>query len=118
MNAAELARAVRPGDAVALAVVLGLFGLSIAVYDAVPAEMVVHYTPPGTVYYGPETLPKAVGLFLVPTLALVTYVVLRLPLPAESLAFGAIRPFYLAGVVAVVALFGVTHVALVLITVT
>lgn len=119
MNAAELVRGVRPSDAVALVLILCLFGLSVAVYDAVPAEMVVHYTPPGGVYYGPETLPKAVGLFLVPLLAAGTYVGLRLSLLVfENPAFDSIAPFYRAGVVAVVLLFGVTHVALVLLNVT
>jgi uncharacterized membrane protein len=116
MNAAELTRLMRRGDAVALAVILCLFGLSVAVYDTLPAEMVVHYTPPGGVYYGPETLPKAVALVVVPLIAGVTYVALRLPLlllerwPVPD----AIGPIYRAGIVAMLLLFGAVHVALIL----
>jgi hypothetical protein len=116
MNTATLARAVRPTDALALAVMLALFVASLAVYEAVPAEMVVHYTPPGGVYYGIETLPKALGLFVVPVVALVTFGVARLlPLTAGSNeAFAAIAPYYHAGLVGLVVLLGAVHAVLVL----
>lgn len=92
---------VRPSDGLAVALVVAMFGVGALAYDAVPAEMVVHYTPPGGVYYGPETLPKAAGLFAIPAAGAVVFGVMRaLPLidgVAESLA--PVRPYYQASIV-------------------
>jgi len=120
VNAAALARGARPSDAVALAVIAGLFAVSVAVYETAPAEIVVHYTPPGAVYYGIETLPKAVGLFVVPVATPLTYGVTRLlpQLAGTTDGFGAIAPYYHAGLVALVALLGAVHLLLVLLNVT
>lgn len=109
-------RPVRPSDALAAAFVVGTFALAVAVYDAVPAEMVVHYTPPGGVYYGPETLPKPVALFIVPAVTALTFGLVR-ALPSVGGvddALGDARPYYHAAVLLLVALLSVVHVGLVL----
>lgn len=119
MNHAAIVRGVRLSDAVALAVILGLFAVSVALYETVPAEMLVHYTPPGGVYYGVETLPKRVGLFLVPVFTLLTYVVGRV-VPVVTGAwdeFGVLAPYYDAALAGLVVLFGAVHTALLLLNV-
>jgi hypothetical protein len=84
MTAETLLRGVRPSDALALVLVLASFAIGVLASDAVPAEMVVHYTPPGGVYYGPETLPRRFGLFVVPGVTAVTFAVIRaLPLVVD-----------------------------------
>lgn len=116
MNVAAAVRAVRPSDAVALAVVVALFAASLAVYDTVPAELVVHYTPPGGVYYGVETLPKRIGLFVVPVFTLLAFAVARL-LPAVTglqKELGLLLPYYEVGVAGLVVLCGTVHAALLL----
>ena len=119
MNASALVRRVRPTDALASALLVGVFAVGVAAYDAVPDEMVVHYTPPGSVYYGVETLPKEVGLFVVPAVAAVTFGIGRaLPLivgPDETLT--AVGPYYRAGLVVLLALLSSVQVALVLLNV-
>lgn len=116
MTALGLARRVRATDVLASALLCGMFASGVFAYDAVPAQVVVHYTPPGGVYYGPETLPKAVGLFAVPAVAAVTFGVARL-LPSiaggndELTAFG---PYYRVALVLLVAVLAGAQVALVL----
>lgn len=111
MNTAATPRAVRISDAIALVVILGLFAVSVAVYDAVPAEMLVHYTPPGGIYYGIETLPKQIGLFLVPVFTLLTYGVARLVPVVTGVQgeLGALAPYYRAALAGVVVLLGAVH---------
>lgn len=106
---------VRPSDGLAAALVLGMSALGALAYEAVPAAMLVHYTPPGGVYYGPETLPKAIGLFVVPVVRPVVFGVPR-GLPAidglgEALA--PIRPYYQASIVVTIAALGLGQVALI-----
>lgn len=95
----------RASDGVALALVAAAFAAGALAYGAAPAEVVVHYTPPGGVYYGPETLPKAVGLFALPVASVAVFGIMRtLPLLAdvdEQLA--PVRPYYRAGTVLAVA---------------
>lgn len=119
MNLAAAARGVRPSDVVALSVIVGVFVATVAVYDMVPAEMVVHYTPPGGVYYGPETLPKEIGLSVVPVLTLLSFLVARfLPvLTGLHDELGVIAPYYDAGVVGLVLLLATVHAALILLNV-
>ncbi len=64
-------------DAMTVLFVGGMFALGILAYGAVPSQMTVHYAPKGTIYYGIETLPKAIGLFVVPVVGLVVISVLR-----------------------------------------
>lgn len=99
-----LAGRIRPSDGVALALLATTFAIGVLAYDAVPAEMVVHYTPPGGVYYGPETAPKPLGLFAVPVLGLVTFAAMRaLPLlDGVATRLAPVRSVYQAAIVLVV----------------
>lgn len=105
---------VRPSDGLAVALVVATFAAGALAYEAVPADVVVHYTPPGGVYYGPDTLPKAVGLFVIPLASAVVFAVLRaLPLlddVDETLA--PVRPYYQAAIVLTLACLAVGQVAL------
>jgi uncharacterized membrane protein len=105
MTAASHSRAVRASDAAALAIIGAMLAAAVLLYDAVPTEMVVHYTPPGGVYYGPETLPRAVGLFVVPVVAVVTFALARWIATRRDVreALAEARVYYHAGLVALVA---------------
>jgi len=108
----------RASDALAAALALSTVVIGIVAYDAVPAAMAVHYTPPGGVYYGPETLPKAVGLSVVPAVAVVTVAALRaLPAVVDGEALTPVPAVYRFSVVGVAALLAAVQVALVLLNV-
>lgn len=119
MNLAGAARTVQPSDAVAVAIIVAVFAAGVAVYDMVPAEMVVHYTPPGGVYYGAETLPKEFGLFVVPVLMLLSFGGARLLPVLAGLGnqLGVLCPYYYAGLAGVVILLGTVQAALILLNV-
>lgn len=119
MTLAGVVRTVRPSEVVAVATLVAIFAVSVAVYDVVPAEMVVHYTPPGGVYYGPETLPKEIGLFVVPVLTLLVFGVARLLPVLTGLddELGGLVPYYYAVVAGLVVLLGAVHAALILLNV-
>jgi hypothetical protein len=108
----------RASDALAAALVVATIVVGVAAYDAVPAAMVVHYTPPGGVYYGPETVPKAVGLSIVPAVAVVTVAALRaLPAVVDGESLTPVPTVYRVAVVGVAALLAAVQVALVLLNV-
>jgi hypothetical protein len=108
----------RASDALAAALVVATVVVGLVAYDAVPAAMVVHYTPPGGVYYGPETLPKAIGLSVVPAVAIVTVAALRgLPAVVDSEALTPVPTVYRLAVVGLAALLAAVQVALVLLNV-
>lgn len=86
-------------DVLTGAFVIGMFGLAVLAYGAVPAQMTVHYTPPGGVYYGLETLPKTVGLFLLPVVGAFVVAALRC-LPLVDGIGEAVRGYYQASIVA------------------
>jgi uncharacterized membrane protein len=110
---------IRVSDVVALVLVGAAFAISVIAYDAAPAEVVVHYTPPGGVYYGPETLPKAIGLFIVPVVTALVFTVLRaLPLIDDlSEQLAPVRAYYQFGVVLLVAVLVGVQVLLVVLNV-
>ena len=105
MNIDTQVQDLRLSDGLALMLIVITFAIGVIAYEAVPAEMVVHYTPPGGVYYGPETLPESIGLFIVPVVTAIIFVILRaLPVVGnlnEELA--AVRPYYQLGIVLLVA---------------
>lgn len=116
MSSASLVGDVRPSDVLALALVVGTFAVGVVAYGVVPADVMVHYTPPGGVYYGPETLPKSVGLFVVPVVTAVTFAALRV-LPSVFELNGelaAVLPYYRLGLALLVAVLASVQVALVL----
>lgn len=119
MSVLALRERVRPSDGLAIALVIGMFAVGALAYEAVPAEMLVHYTPPGGVYYGPETLPKAVGLFVIPVVSVVVFGVLRgLPVVDElDRVLAPVRPYYQAAIVLTVASLGLGQVALIVVNV-
>lgn len=105
MSVAALPARVRTGDLAAVALLAVAFAVGVAAYGAVPERVVVHWTFGAGPYWGLRTLPKALGLFLVPLVATVLYVAMRAPLallPAEEL--GAVRGLYEAVVVGTVGL--------------
>lgn len=105
----------RVSDALAAALVAATAAVGVVAYDAVPAAMVVHYTPPGGVYYGPETLPKAVGLSVVPAIAVVTVAALRgLPAITDGEALTPVPTAYRLAVVGLAALLAAVQLVLVL----
>lgn len=58
------------GAAVGSLLIVGLtVALGVLAYGAAPARVRVHWTLGMGPYVGPETLPKALGLFVVPTAA-------------------------------------------------
>lgn len=115
MSASLLSGRVRPTDSLAVAIVVGTFAVGMLAYQSVPAEMLIHYTPSDGVYYGPETLPKLVGLFVIPIVSVVVFGVLRsVPYLAESgVATAPIRPYYQASIVLSVGFLWLCQVALV-----
>lgn len=119
MNLEAWVQDVRLSDALSLVLVVGAFAIGVITYDAVPAEMVVHYTPPGGVYYGPETLPKNIGLFIVPVVTAITFVVVRgLPFVGDvNEALAPVRPYYQFGIVLLVTFLMCVQASLVLLNV-
>jgi len=81
VNLRKRAPRIHPSDAVAALLLVATFAVAVVTYGTVPDAMQIHYTPPGGVYYGPETVPKALGLFAVPVAATAAFLVAR-SLPA------------------------------------
>lgn len=116
MNIEARVRDIRLSNALGLMLVVGTFALGVIAYDAVPAEMVVHYTPSGGVYYGLETLPKPVGLFIIPVVSAITFVFLRALLLVGDLneELASIRPYYRLGMILLVTFLAGVQVSLIL----
>lgn len=110
---------IRLSDAVELLLVVGTFAIGVIACDAVPTEMVVHYTPPGGVYYGLETPPKQIGLFIVSVITVITFVVARTLLLVGDLneALASVHPYYQLGIVLLVTFLVGIQVSLVLLNV-
>lgn len=92
---------VRPSDGVVIALVISMFVVSGLAYRAVPSELLIHYTPPGGIYYGPETLSKTIGLFIIPIVSIVVFSVMRM-LPVIDVineTLSPIRSYYQASIV-------------------
>jgi uncharacterized membrane protein len=47
----------------------------IVFYDAMPASMQIHYTPPGGIYYGIKRGPKELGLVILPLLSTMIFAI-------------------------------------------
>lgn len=107
---------IRVSDVVSLALIGCVFVLSGYTYDLLPRNLVIHYTPPGGVYYGLETLPKPIGLFVLPVTAAIAFGVVRM-LPLIS-NFGeeleSIRPYYHYGTLLLIMFVAGVHIALIL----
>ena len=106
----------RVSDVVSLALIGCIFVLSGYTYDLLPRNLVIHYTPPGGVYYGLETLPKPVALFVLPVTAAIAFVVVRMRPQISN--FGeeleSIRPYYHYATLLLVVFLTGTHIALIL----
>lgn len=97
-------------------VVATTFGIGLLAYPVVPNEFTIRWTiGPDAAYYGPETVSKTVGLFLIPAVATVTYGILRLFPSVGGIpdAFGCSQNYRLT-VVTVSVVFFLTQVLLVL----
>lgn len=108
----------RTSDVLALVFVVATVVVGVVAYDAVPAAMTIHYTPPGGVYYGPETVPKAVGLSVVPAIAVITVTAVRaVPAVVDHEALTPVPIVYRLGVLLLAVMFGGVQVGLVLLNV-
>ena len=107
---------IRISDVVSLALIGCIFVLSAYTYDLLPADLVIHYTPAGGVYYGLETLPKPVGLFVLPVTTAIAFGIVRmLPLISNlSEELESIRPYYHYGTLLLIVFVAGVHIALIL----
>lgn len=115
MNAPGRTRGVRLSDVLSVTLLVGTFLLGAGAYDAVPAEMLIHYTPPGSVYYGLERVPKELGLFIVPVVGSIMFCAARLLSLVGDVneEMASVRPYYHAGLVLLVTFLGGVQVLLV-----
>jgi len=116
MNTESRPTQIRVSDVISLSLIGGVFVLGVLTYDLLPAVLVIHYTPPGGVYYGLETLPKPVGLFALPVITAVTFGVTRgLPLIGNvSEELGSARQYYHYGILLLIVFLATVQIGLVL----